>query len=1000
MTGRFFLIDSGSSTSTIIQASEYQPDDGLTLQTANGQAMQSEGITELCIDICNLGPIKHTFQIFPAIKENIIGQDFLRTHGIVIDFHKEQITKTSQERTMYRPKLKPDLQDLQNIDHRVRQIIINYKKIYDLNTIALDPPHNLKFSVELTDETPIRIKTRPIPISMRPEALKLLRKYEQLNIIERVYTSEWILPTRFVEKANKKELRLCLDLRRINSVSKTFDYPLPNLFTFQERLRGTKFISKIDLKSGYYLMAIKKESKKYFVFSTMAGLFALNRLPMGHRNSASYFQMLIDSIFGDMQDSVITYLDDLLLYSRTETAHKETLNEVFRRLNDNNLIINVAKSEFFRSSTEFLGMHVSTEGIKPAQKHLEKVANFHKPRTKKEMKQFLGLFNFNRKFFHAASHYTAPLSDLLDGKNKKRELVWNTEAEKAFDKFKTYIKTHSQLTYFNQNADLILYTDASSLALSGALFQDEEGRESPLGFCSKTLDATEKSWSIFELEMAAIKFSIHHFRIYLYGRPFQVRCDNSNVVNTFKKKVVDLSPRATRMYDFIVMQSPEISYIKTTHNKVADYLTRTNATFRLTIPQLDYSKIAEEQKEDTQLQQYLNNPNSTGLQLVQRELENDIKITGDMNEKGRFRTYVPRKARLRVFRFMHDSAGHAGIKRGKKIIKESFIWPYADRDITTFTKTCEACQRAKITKNTKIPPPLVFSAPMSRMACIHIDHVEMQRDGQYKYLLTMIDRTTSFPIAVPQRSMKATETFKNLIKYLISYFGVPRVIVSDRGSAFVSKEFRDGLASLGIEHRLTTAYNPRCAGKIERFHRTLKSSLKTLAKTRDWVEGLPLVMLGLRSCIHTEGGYTPCEMLLGQNPRLPGLLIDPEDYAPFTTEHTKKLIEFLDATKQQINKLKKQKKYLPKSLLNCKMVMVKHGKLTSKEKDTYFGPQLVINRFDKYFEILIKRKVEKIGIERLKPAYLLPFGLNEENDEINPERKVHKLKAIEQPENT
>ena len=364
------------------------------------------------------------------------------------------------------------------------------------------------------------------------------------------------------------------------------------------------------------------------------------------------------------------------------------------------------------------------------------------------------------------------------------------------------------------------------------------------------------------------------------------------------------------------------------------------------------------------------------------------------SQQNRFRIYVPKDYRLKVFRFIHNQS-HQGIKRTGKLLKQHFIWPRCGADISQFTKACTSCLRNKITRHVKTKPPEPYNAPPGRMATLHLDHITMRKSEEHRYCLTIIDRETNFFLVIPQRTLTTKETFRNLMLHQISLFGIPLVVISDRGSAFTSKSFKESMRQLGIEHRTTCSYHPQSNSKIERMHRNLKEAIRTAGKSDNWYQALPLITLALRASINVDDNYSPSEKLLGQLPRLPGLLIDHSEVRPFSDEDTRRLIEFLDEQKERIKRKRKTEGYFPRNLRNCKMVMVRCGKVKDKLSQTYEGPFLVTNRNEKYFEILRKRKIEKISTERLKGAYLLPFDIKE----FEPDDRVNRVQKIVELDN-
>ena len=470
-------------------------------------------------------------------------------------------------------------------------------------------------------------------------------------------------------------------------------------------------------------------------------------------------------------------------------------------------------------------------------------------------------------------------------------------------------------------------------------------------------------------------------------------------MQAFKRKDPQLSPRIEKILDDCLQYDIEVEYIASELNVVADSLSRltTNAIIN-PIPKIDYEKIGKAQEEDEQLQEFIKNPGKTKLKLIKRTLTTNQDLYGD-NATGHFRTYVPKKMTMMVWKYVHDWT-HSGIRRTINSIKRDFVWPMMEKDIKLYTRTCMPCQKNKISKKAELPTQN-YTCPRGRMATLNIDLISMRKSEQYNHCLTIIDRETCFFHVIPQRTTNTPETVKNLIAHQISVFGVPNVIISDRGSTFTSRKFKDAMTALSIEHRTTCAYRPQSNGKIERVHRDIKRAIRSVGQADNWSKGIYLLTLALRSTINLDDGYTPCEKLYGQVPRLPGILIAPEEYGPFQTEDAAQLKEFLDTEKKRIERKRKEKHYVPKGLKEAALVFLKNEKRKDKFTEPYTGPYLVLEKNENHFKILINRTASSVAISRLKPLSDLPMQIEQMYQPDDQEVASHPLlQGIEGREQT
>ncbi|CAB0006873.1 unnamed protein product, partial [Nesidiocoris tenuis] len=225
------------------------------------------------------------------------------------------------------------------------------------------------------------------------------------------------------------------------------------------------------------------------------------------------------------------------------------------------------------------------------------------------------------------------------------------------------------------------------------------------------------------------------------------------------------------------------------------------------------------------------------------------------------RPFIPQVLRKQVFHLIHDNS-HPSPRRSARLIKDRFVWPFVEKDVRLWAKTCLHCQRAKVGRHTRAPLAQ-FPTDLPRLRHVHLDIVGPlpQCQGQ-RYIVTMIDRVTSWAEAAPIPDITAETVSRAFVSTWIPRFGVPASLTTDRGRQFESDLFRSLNHTLGIRHFRTTAYHPQANGKIERWHRSLKAALKCHS-SREWIDALPVVLLGLHSVI-PEDGYSPAELLYGQ----------------------------------------------------------------------------------------------------------------------------------------
>jgi hypothetical protein len=383
--------------------------------------------------------------------------------------------------------------------------------------------------------------------------------------------SEWSFPVVLVPKKDGS-IRLCVDYRKLNTVSKSDSYPMPRVDELIDRLGGTEYISTIDLTKGYWQVPMAKCSRDKTAFATPFGLYQFRVMPFGLSGAPASFQRMMNGLTQGCEQFAAAYLDDLIVYSNTWDEHLHHLEEILERLKQANLTAKPEKCQFGRRSCVYLGHIVGSGTVKPEVTKLDAVRSFPQPTSKKEVRAFLGLTGYYRRFIPNFSTISAPLSDLT----KKRAPNWDSKCEEAFQKLKEALCSSPVLHIPDFNRPFVLQTDASDRGVGAVLSQcDEEGEEHPIGYFSRKLLPREERYSTVEKECLAIKLAVSAFRVYLLGRKFTVQTDHRSLewLDRLKENNSRLCrwSLALQPFDFVVQHRSG------TLNKNADALSRAPA---------------------------------------------------------------------------------------------------------------------------------------------------------------------------------------------------------------------------------------------------------------------------------------------------------------------------------------------------------------------------------------------------------------------------------------
>ena len=426
--------------------------------------------------------------------------------------------------------------------------------------------------IELYDTTPIRQRPRqfPEPVSKQIEAE--CQKLLDLDIIEHS-KSPFAAPVVPVLKKSG-ELRLCIDYRLLNKVTKPDRFPVPNLRDQVYSLYDKSYFTTLDLTSGFHQIPLDETSREYTAFSTQKGHYQFRRLAFGLKNCPAAFQRELQFVLHEFKENVLIYIDDILITSKTFNEHIELVESVLLTLENHGMKIKVAKCKFFQDNVEFLGHHVSRTGLSKSKVYLDQISKFPKPETISQLRSFLGIINFQRKFLPNCSALAKPLSELTGGEGTKR-LTWTDEMTDAFDGLKREILKEVQLSYpdYGPSANkLELHVDASGIGAGAALSQVQNGINKTIVYASMTFSKAQCNYSVIERELTALRWAVKHMKSFLYGIPFVIYTDHKPLV--YLHNASHHNSRLSRTLDDLKDFEFELRYKPGRDNIVADYLSR------------------------------------------------------------------------------------------------------------------------------------------------------------------------------------------------------------------------------------------------------------------------------------------------------------------------------------------------------------------------------------------------------------------------------------------
>ncbi|CAB0016071.1 unnamed protein product [Nesidiocoris tenuis] len=703
---------------------------------------------------------------------------------------------------------------------------------------------------------PVKQRVRPVSEPVKRELWRQLDELRKQGVVE-PSQSPWCSPL-VLQKKKNGTYRMCHDSRKVNEMTIKDSYPLPHIQSTLDLLRNAKFISSIDLKSAFFQVPLTEASKPVTAFAVPGrGLWQFTRMPFGLANSGPAFQRLCDQVIAGLEN-VFGYLDDLIMVSSTAEEHVRLLNEVLDRLEQANLTINAEKCELFRSALTFLGFVVDASGLRAAPDKISAIIDFPRMKTQREVRRFLGICGYYRRFVPSFSKVASPLTDLL---RKGKKFDWTLECEQAFAQLKTLLTSSPVMAVPNFELPFVVQTDASVQGLGAVLTQRFHDGEKVIAYASRKLTGLERAYTATELECLAVLFAVERFRPYLEGCRFTVITDHHAL--KWLKEIKDPNPRLTRWALKLQAHDYDIEYRKGSMNLVPDALSRAPVSGACAL------RVVPDEVRDPWYARMVGNvtasPENYPLWRVQ-----DGRLFKFLEERDQlvnsWKLVVPRELRQETLVRCHNApeAGHFGVLKTLKRIAADYYWPKMRVDVQRFVSGCPVCAAFK-PSNVR-PAGLMGQHSVRRQwQCLAIDF-----SGKYprsprrnEYLLSVQCLFSKFILLFPMTNCRAANMVRLLKDKVFSCFGVPEELVCDNGSQFTSREFVDAMRERNIRIKYTALYHPQ-ADPVERAHRELKRMMGSTMQGNTharWDEFLPEFQLAINSAVSETTKFAPASLL-------------------------------------------------------------------------------------------------------------------------------------------
>lgn len=805
----------------------------------------------------------------------IIGTDVLNRDGIVYIRTKDrQYLSRSSNEVLKVNATRIDMQSivntpLQGADFTALMVVIDEFSEFLISGTATTTVKTGQMHISLTSETPIVYHPYRLSYKEKLKVREIIKDLLDKNII-RESESEYASPVLLVKKRDGSD-RLCVDFRALNRITVKDRYPLPLIDDHIDRLGSSKYFSCLDMASGFHQIPIHEDSIHKTGFVTPEGHFEYLKMPFGLCNSPTVYQRIINGTLRRLIETgnVLVYVDDVLLVSETIADGIKLLREVLKTLTEAGFSVNLRKCSFLTSEVEYLGRIISHGQVRPSQHKIVALVNSPAPGNVKQVRQFLGLAGYFRRYIKGYATKTASISRLT---KKDVRFEWGPEQETVRQDLIKQLTSEPILAIFDPSLLTELHTDASSAGYGAVLMQvHTDGTKRVVAYFSKVTQGAESRYHSYELETLAVVRALQHFRHYLIGLKFKIITDCNALKSTERKK--DLLPRVARWWIYLQDFDFTIEYRKGTLMSHADYLSRNPLAAQVNQVERprNWAQIAQHADNETQgLIQKLNEGNLDPRRYVYQHdvLYYRFSPTG---EESRLLCYIPKGHRLSLLRIYHDEHEHIGVEKTLDLILRHFWFPGLKSFVSKYVSHCLTCISKKRVPRAPRQPITSWEKSDTPFSTIHVDALgPLPESNGYKFVLIMIDPFTKYCLLYSMYRQEADE-LKRVFNNAISLFGVPKLIVCDRGRMFEASSFVTLITGMGCNIHYITPEMHQANGQVERYIRTVLNMIRieTSNKNSLWSDLLWKLQLVLNITKQKTTKSSALNLLIGTEATTP-----------------------------------------------------------------------------------------------------------------------------------
>lgn len=844
---------------------------------ANGQSFEAIGTINLPVVFNNK---RHSIivHVIPSITQPLIlGIDFWSKFNLAPDILKH-LTDGNDSNKVNQFLVTPDYSKISHYDSlddvqrlAADNIIEKFKNI-STETQKLGRTDLVEHRIDTGDHPPLRQRCYRISPVKQEALANEVKVMLDLDVIEPC-ESPWLNPVLITPKKDG-EWRFCIDSRKLNDITKKDAYKLPFINDILDNLRNAKYLSSIDIAKAFWEIGLREEDRNKTAFHVPGlGMFRFKVMPFGLTNAPATQQRFIDSLLSDsnlpsdaFDSSMFCYLDDIIISTATFEDHIKLLSKLEKKLRDAKITINFKKCAFFRKELKYLGYIVDEHGLRTDPEKVKAILAIPTPKSKRELKKFLGTASWYRRFIPNFSTVAAPLNSLTSTGKKAPPFQWSDTANEAFEKLKSALTSTPILTRPDFSKPFAVHCDASNFGVGAMLTQDSEGVEKPIAYFSKSLNGAQKNYSVTERELLSVITALEHWRCYLdNGQKFTIYTDHSAL--QWFLNLDNPSGRLARWSIRLSMFNFDIKHKKGKDNVIPDALSRI-----VPVSLINYNPSTSNDAWYNAIRvKCLNNPNSCPeYNIKNNKLYRYCRTNTLISSEYDWKEVIPSEIVRDIIAENHlpATSAHFGTFKTYSNLKRRYFWKGMYRDVANFISNCETCIAYKHQTQATLGlmgKAKVCARPFQTISIDLIGPLPMSRKLN-RYIFVVTCCFSKYCLLFPIK--KATTTIlKHILENLVFMtHGIPETIIMDNGPQFISNELLEMLKSYNIPQIHHTSVHTPQVNTVERYNKTIITAVASYVNEdhRTWDLNLNKIQFAINSSVNEVTKFTPAFLVFGR----------------------------------------------------------------------------------------------------------------------------------------